>query len=143
MRLALRLAFALILASALAPAARAVEDQRQLVELPVHMQHHMLASMRDHLVTVDRLLALLADGQGDAAADLAEAHLGMSSLQSHGAAHMARFMPQAMQDIGTEMHHAASRFARVAREGDTQASYAALQKITANCVACHAGYRIR
>ena len=132
-----------VAALGLASAAAAAEDQRQLVELPEHMQHHMLANMRDHLVTVDRLLALLAEGQGDAAADLAEARLGMSSLGTHGAAHMAKFMPQQMQDIGTEMHHAASRFARVAREGDTQASYAALQKVTANCVACHAGYRIR
>ncbi|MBI5751292.1 MAG: hypothetical protein HZA59_03975 [Hydrogenophilales bacterium] len=38
----------------------------------------------------------------------------MTSLASHGAAHMAQYMPKAMQDIGTDMHHAASRFTRTA-----------------------------
>ena len=107
------------------------------------MQHHMLGNMRDHLVTLDQVLAHLAAGEGDMAADLAEARLGMSSLDSHGASHMAGFMPAEMQAIGTGMHRAASRFARVSREGDPLAAYAALQDVTAACVACHTGYRIR
>ena len=131
-----------LLAAAL-PSAALADDTRQLVELPVPMQHHMLANMRDHLVTLDGVLAHLAAGEGDQAADLAEARLGMSSLDSHGASHMAGFMPAEMQAIGTGMHKAASRFARVAREGDPLPAYAALQQVTAACVACHAGYRIR
>ena len=35
----------------------------------------------------------------------------MSSLELHGAAHIAPFMPQRMQDIGTQMQRSASRFA--------------------------------
>jgi hypothetical protein len=134
---------ALLLAACVPMTANAQEDTRQLVQLPEHMQHHMLANMRNHLETLNAVLADLAAGKGDAAADLAEARLGMSSLTTHGASRMAAFMPQAMQDTGTEMHHAASRFARVAREGDALRSYAALQDVTAQCVACHSGYRIR
>lgn len=134
---------AALLITAMLPQLALTADERQLVELPAMMQSHMLGNMRDHLVTIDGILKYLAAGEGDQAADLAESHLGMSSLDSHGASHMAGFMPQGMQDIGTGMHKAASRFARVAREGDVLRSYAALQDVTAACVACHAGYRIR
>jgi hypothetical protein len=132
-----------VLLVAALPLAAVAEDARQLVELPAHMQQHMLANMRDHLATLDSVLAHLAAGEGDQAADVAEARLGMSSLDSHGASHMAGFMPAEMQAIGTGMHKAASRFARVAREGEPLPAYAALQEVTAACVACHAGYRIR
>lgn len=132
---------ALLLALSTGPGLAA--DDRQLVEMPPRMQAHMLANMRDHLVTIDSILRHLAVGEGDQAADLAEARLGMSSLDSHGASHMAGFMPSEMQQIGTGMHQAASRFARIAREGESMASYRALQEVTAACVACHAGFRIR
>lgn len=51
----------------------------------------------------------------DKAASIAETRLGMRSLALHGAAHIAPLMPQGMQDIGTQMHRAASRFAADAR----------------------------
>ena len=118
-------------------------DSRQLVKLPRMMQEHMLASMRDHLLSVHEIQAALAKGEFDKAADVAEARLGMSSLASHGAEHMAPYMPKAMQEIGTSMHHAASRFALKAKEGDATQSLAALAEVTQQCVACHTGYRIR
>jgi hypothetical protein len=119
------------------------EDARQLVELPPMMQQHMMTNMRDHLAAINEILAHLVDGEFDQAAEVAEQRLGMTSLQSHGAAHMARFMPQDMQAAGTDMHRAASRFALRAQEGDTAAALRALGEVTSACVACHAGYRIR
>ena len=121
----------------------ALADERQAVELPPMMQQHMLGNMRDHLRTINDILHALADGNGDKAAELAEQRLGMSSLASHGADHMAPFMPEQMREIGTGMHHAASRFARVAQEGELPAAYAALSEVTASCVACHEAYRLR
>jgi cytochrome c556 len=41
------------------------------------------------------------------------------------------------------MHGAASRFSRTAQEGDAMAAYQALQQVTAACVGCHAGYRVK
>jgi cytochrome c556 len=124
-------------------ASNAAQDTRQLVELPPMMQQHMLTNMRDHLATLDTLLHHLASGELDQAADIAENRLGMSSLKAHGAAHMAPFMPAGMRADGTAMHHAASRFARIAQEGDRGAAYQALGEITGACVACHQAYRIR
>lgn len=119
------------------------DDTRTLVDLPAPMQEHMLANMRDHLVTLDKILGHMAKGELDKAADAAENRLGMSSLESHGASHLAQFMSKEMQAMGTNMHRAASRFALKAQEGDAMSAYRALQEVTAACVTCHAAYRIR
>ncbi len=133
--------FAILLAAGAAPAA--THDARQLVPLPDPMQRHMLANMRDHLSALNDIIHHLAQGRLDEAADTAENRLGMSSLPRHGARHMAAHMPEGMRRIGTRMHHAASRFARMAQEGDRDAAYRALADITAACVACHGAYRVR
>lgn len=121
----------------------ATEDSRQLVKMPDRMQKHMLSNMRDHLGALNEILVDMASGELDRAADVAESRLGMSSLQAHGASHMARFMPRGMQQAGTNMHRAASRFALRAQEGDALPAYSALAEVTAACVACHTAYRIR
>ena len=117
-------------------------DSRQLVKLPEMMQEHMMANMRDHLATLNDILHALADKDLDRAAREAEQRLGMSSLERHGASHMAPFMPKEMREMGTAMHRAASRFSVKTQEGDVASSYAALKNVTAACVACHSAYRI-
>lgn len=119
------------------------EDVRQMVALPEMMQQHMMSNMRDHLVTINGILLSMANGKLDRAAELAESRLGMSSLESHDASHMAKFMPQGMQEAGTRMHRAASRFALKAQEGELLPAYKALAEVTSACVACHSAYRIR
>ena len=137
------LALGALLLTLSTPLSHAAEDPRQLVELPDMMQHHMLSNMRDHLQTLNDILIMMGKGELGKASDLAEARLGMSSLPLHGASHMAKFMPKGMQEAGTAMHKAASRFARKAQEGDALAAYRALSDVTSSCVACHASYRIR
>jgi hypothetical protein len=118
-------------------------DTRQLVELPPMMQTHMMANMRDHLAAINEILISMAQDDLEKAADIAENRLGMSSLKSHGASHMATFMPEGMRKAGTGMHRAASRFALKAQEGEALPAYEALSEVTSACVACHSGYRIR
>lgn len=102
-----------------------------------------MSNMRDHLVAINEILINMADGELEKAADVAESRLGMSSLTSHGASHMAKFMPEAMRQAGTSMHKAASRFALKAQEGEALPAYNALSEVTSACVACHSSYRIR
>jgi cytochrome c556 len=122
-------------------------DRRELVVLPEMMQQHMLANMRDHLRAIAQIQDALADGQFDVAKNVAEKRLGMSSLASHGASHMAPYMPDAMRAIGSQMHRAASQFALIAEETsvdrDLSRALKALAAVTAQCNSCHAAYRIR
>jgi cytochrome c556 len=127
----------------------AAED-RELVKMPAMMQEHMLTSMRDHLDVLNEILADIAAEKFTDAARVAESRLGTSSFGQHNAAHMAQFMPKGMQEAGTALHRAASRFALAAEETDLDRSYksvarltGALSEMTAACSACHAGYRIR
>jgi len=130
--------------------ARAAEDGRELVRFPEMMQQHMLSNMRDHLRTLEDIFTALADGDADQAAAIAEARIGMSSMSLHGAAEMAKLMPQPMQAMGTELHRAASRFAVAVQNADVdrdaasqRSIFAALRDVGAACNACHAAYRIR
>ncbi|MGE0416099.1 MAG: hypothetical protein AB7O80_04770 [Acetobacteraceae bacterium] len=122
-------------------------DSRVLVNLPDPLAAHMLANMRDHLLALREIQDSLGQGQADRAAHIAETRLGMSSLDLHGAHEVAQFMPPGMQQAGTAMHKAASRFAIVVTDaavtGDMKPVFSALADITAACVACHAGYRVK
>lgn len=130
--------------------AQQAQDARQLVTLPPPLQEHMLGNMRDHLATLNEILGDIADAKYDAAAKIAEQRLGMSSLSLHGAAHLAPYLPKPMQDIGTNMHRAASRLVIVLQNAAVTPTAEAMREInralyavTTACEACHAGYRVR
>jgi hypothetical protein len=122
-------------------------DTRILVPLPPELTAHMLANMRDHLVALQEIQQELSRGETDKAAKIAEHRLGMTSLTLHGAHEVAKFMPVGMQEAGSRMHSAASKFAVVAQDagvtGDIKPAIAALAAVTAQCNACHAGYRVK
>lgn len=117
------------------------------VYFPYQLRDHTLSNMRDHLLALAEIQDQLARQRYDEAAEIAEQRLGMSSLKLHGAHQVAKYMPKGMQDAGTAMHRAASRFALTAQESaidhDMGKSLAAVATLTKTCVACHAGYRLR
>jgi cytochrome c556 len=128
----------------------AAEDTRQMVDFPKMMQEHMLSNMRDHLRALEEILGALAAGDTETAIKTAENRIGMSSLEDHGAAHLAKFMPEGMKAAGTEMHHASSRFvialqnAEIKDNADSQKEvYGALNEIFQACNACHSTYKVR
>ena len=130
--------------------APAADDVREQVKLPAMMREHMLGNMRDHLLTLNQILGDVSDAKFDAAAKIAEARLGMSSLTFHDAEHMAPFMPKPMQEMGTSMHRAASRLvivlqdAAVTPDADSLRKVAgALHAVTTACTSCHASYRLQ
>ncbi len=118
-------------------------DRRQLVEMPEPMQSQLLSDMRGRLEATNDILQLLSVGELDKAADQAENHLGMSSVQRYGTPHWATYMTSGMRQFNTQMAKAASQFAHNARKGELLAAYAALAEITKACALCHAAYRIR
>jgi len=126
---------------------QASKDTRQLVEFPPALREKELANMRDHLITLSRIQEYLAQKEFDKAGKLAEDRLGMSSFGLHGAHEVAPYMPKGMQDAGTAMHRAASRFAIATQEAaidnDVGHALGALNEVTQACVACHAAYRLQ
>ncbi|HSD41632.1 MAG TPA: hypothetical protein VLD36_07170 [Burkholderiales bacterium] len=126
-----------------APAA----DRRVPVAFPPELREHTLANMRDHLLALQEIQETLAKGKFDQASEIAEQRLGMSSLTTHSAHEVAKYMPKGMQDAGTAMHRSASRLSVAALDGavtnDVRPALSALAEVTANCVACHAGYRLQ
>jgi len=122
-------------------------DTREVVRFPDALREHTLANMRDHLLALQEIQLHLGMGHNDIAAKIAESRLGMSSLSLHGAAQVAKYMPQGMQDAGTAMHRAASRLAMAAQDsgvtGDSKPVFSGLADLTAQCVGCHAGYRLQ
>jgi len=140
-------ALGLVLLLAAGSFSSVADDARQMVELPPLMRQHMMSNMREHLLAIAEIQQALSEGAFERAADISETRIGMSSLDAHGASHMAPHMPQAMRDIGTGMHRAASRFAVVTQEaavtGDTRRALGSLSEVTRQCVACHAAYRVQ
>ena len=123
------------------------QDKREFVRFPDALREHTLSNMRDHLLALQEIQLHLGLGHNDIAAKIAESRLGMSSLSLHGAAEVAKYMPQGMQDAGTAMHHAASRLAIVVQDaavtGDSKPVFTGMADLTAQCVGCHAGYRLQ
>ena len=139
--------FLAILAFPLAAAAIAAEDARQLVTMPAPAQAAMREEMLDFMGALNEIIARLGEGKPAEAAAVADTKLGFPAMGRHrGAppeAMPGRHMPAAMHEMGRSLHRLADEFARTARKGDLAAAVAALQPVTANCVACHLSYRIR
>ena len=110
------------------------------------IRNHVLENMRDHLLALTAIQQHLELEEYEKATAAAENPLGMSSLNSHGTSHMARLMPTDMQQIGTQMHKAASRFATIVQEGglggSTNKIAESLAGVVQQCVACHSSYRV-
>jgi hypothetical protein len=118
-------------------------NTREHVKLPSRMQTHMLGNMRDHLAALAEAQRLIAAGKWNRAARVIESRIGMSSLKAHGASHMAKFMPKPMRELGTAMHHEASRLARKIEEENPRQAFKGFSILMQRCNACHVRYRIR
>jgi hypothetical protein len=141
-------------------------DGRQQLDFPEPMRKHMLMNMRSHFEALGEVLTALGDGDGAKASTIARERLGLESQaaaacakpgakttgteedhMTHMASMMAQVMPEQMRAMGYAMHESASDFAgeaaRMQPGGDPKPALKALAKVTENCAACHAAYRLR
>lgn len=124
------------------------EDTRELVLYPRPVYESTLRNMREHLRGIHEVQRLVGEGMYAEAAAAAEKGMGMG--HNHGAEGNAsehQFMPAGMMLLGRGMHTAAADLATTLRDAevtdDLQAVFAAMGKVTANCVACHDAYRLQ
>ena len=135
------------------------------ITLPPEIREQFLMNMRDHLSAISEIQAALAEGRFYQAADIAEGRIGlgapsseacrMSDMTMHNEANpsprtdnraLSKFMPEAMHKIGFGMHLAADQFALDARKAaktrDYRMAIASLSRVTTQCVACHARFKL-
>jgi len=124
------------------------EDMRELVLYPRPVYEATLRNMREHLRGIHEVQRLVGEGKYAEAAAAADKGMGMG--HNHGAEGKAsehQFMPAGMMMLGRGMHTAAADLATTLRDAevtdDLQAVFAAMGKVTANCVACHDAYRLQ
>ena len=118
---------------------------RQSAELPGYVSKQLMSNMRGNLDTLEKITRLLSESNYAEAADIAEKHLGMSSVEIHYQKFVGKYLPKGMRQISRQMHQAATDFALSAREaekeGDLNKAFAALSQVMKQCVACHDLYR--
>ena len=122
------------------------QDTRVEVEYPKELKQETLHHMREHLTIVQQITEALSKYDFEKAAKLAEENLGMSSMKKHGAKKAAKYMPKGMKMAGFMLHKSASDFASIASVSDKEDMgdvLKAFSKVTASCIACHAGYKFK
>ncbi|MEN8133457.1 MAG: hypothetical protein ABFS45_25490 [Pseudomonadota bacterium] len=120
-------------------------DYRTLVEMPDKARQVLHEDMLDHLAVLNEINRYLAENNLRSAAEVAETGMGRSLLAKYQDEDIrpGRYMPKEMRKIGWELHHAATQFAKAARQGNLQETLRAYHRITSACVACHYSYRTR
>ncbi len=147
MRSTMRLPLALLCSLGMLGGAATAQDARLLATLPPAAQLTLQSDMRDNLRALSEIVELLATNKVREAGVVAESQLGVSTQGRHRSlpfdARPGPHMPPAMHAMGMQGHQAASAFATAAATGDRDRALTALSAVTATCVACHYGYRIR
>ena len=135
--------------------------------MPAPMEEIFLKNMRGHMESLDLIIAALAEGDLNDAAEIAEAGMGLGGGESrqcddkddgshdhsahkhehkptaHKAKAFGQFMPKEMKMMGMQLHISADKFAAVAREGNVGDAYRSLRNISASCVACHRSFQVK
>ncbi len=140
-------------------------DMRQVVNMPAPMKEMFLKNMRGHMESLDLIIAALAEGDLNDAAEIAEKGMGLGhgkprqcddehdgshdhsthqhKPETHQGKAFGKFMPKEMKMMGMQLHTSADNFAAVAREGDVGDAYRSLRNISASCVACHQSFQVK
>jgi hypothetical protein len=136
-------AAALALMALAAPVA-AIEDARISVDAPPEVKARFLARMRTHMNTLNDVIQLMAAGKVREAGAHARKELAVGKALG-----VEQEMPPVFSVVLLDLHRAAEEFASIAEgpEPPDAAGWAkltnALAKITTQCNACHAAFRIR
>lgn len=122
-----------------APAETATADTRTPVPLLPMMAEHQKAEMREHLATVQAIVAALAKDDFAGVAKAAQA-IGYSDEEAQECRHLGAGAPGFFQ-VALDFHRAADGIGAAAQKKDRAAVLAALDATLSRCVGCHAAFR--
>jgi len=113
-------------------------DQRTSLGLSEPMRSNQLAMMRDHLKSVDEIIALIGTEKFDQAAKIAHEKLGLTpGMQKM----CSMYGNDDFRDMGLAFHKSADRLGEVLKRHDTGASLRALHDTMQYCISCHQAFR--
>jgi len=114
-------------------------DKRKPLPLPVMMAEHQKQNMREHLATVQAIIAAIGRDDMDGVAK-AGARIGYSEAMGQICEHMGAATP-GFTAMALNFHQTADNIGEAARRGDRSGVLTALDRTLQTCVGCHATYR--
>lgn len=116
-------------------------DARQRLTLPAPRRDAVLAEMRNMLASLSGVVQGLATGDAVAAEKAARVS-GMAAAVDMDP-ELRTLLPQAFLQLGMQTHRGFDNLAdRIKAGATTQDALTSLASLTANCVVCHASYRL-
>jgi cytochrome c556 len=139
--IAIALGTALLAGAASAQPPSPVADARQRVALPAPAREKILAEMRHMLESVSAILQGVV--AGDAAAIETAARASGMAMAVDADPRMMSSVPAPLRELGMQTHRGFDALAdRMKAGGTPDDALRGLARITNNCVACHALYRL-
>jgi cytochrome c556 len=139
--LAAALALSLVGGAVGVQAREPVNDTRQRLVVTAPARDGILAEMRGMLAAIDAVLRAVASDDR-AAAERAARSVGMAAAVDVDP-EVKRQLPQGFLMLGMQTHRAFDGLADLLKAGaPTDETLKRLSAVTANCVACHAAYRL-
>ncbi len=120
------------------PMMNTMDDGRVSLDMPPRMRMHQLANMRSHLEAVRAIVASIAEGDFESAANTAHSKLGMTR-EMRMMCNM--FENDDFKRLGLSFHESADTLAETLRTRDVAGSLRALKVTMGYCVTCHATFR--
>jgi len=114
-------------------------DGRTSLNLAPQMKQHQLQNMRSHVAAVQAIVGYLADGNFDAAAEVAHGKLGLTDEMKMMCEHMSDNTE--FTKLGLAFHQSADQLGDTLKTKDMKKSLQALQTTMNYCVQCHATFR--
>ncbi len=118
-------------------------DVRTPVQLDADARQEHRAVMRQHLETVQAIVAALADEDYKLAQGLTETHLGFFMHRHAMARQQPENFPPAYHDLAMAHHAAAEKLADVMPTKNLKQILPELNNVLKACVACHLEYKLR
>jgi hypothetical protein len=115
-----------------------MNDGRISLGLPQQMKMHQLANMRSHVEAVQTIVGLMADGDFNAASEIAHSRLGLTEEMK---TMCNMFDNSNFKKLGLQFHESADVLAEVLKTKDMNKSLRALHTTMGYCVQCHATFR--
>jgi hypothetical protein len=117
----------------------AAMDGRKPVPLLPMMANHQKQNMRDHLVSIQEIIAALAV-RDFAGVEKAAARIGSSPQTEMMCSHMGAGAP-GFTEQGMLFHRTADQIGEAAKRGDVGATMQAVSNTLKTCTTCHATYQ--